>query len=164
MFYCSIKLKYEITTVFGGILCSNQWNMGDVFMQRGKLGPYNYINIKLEEIEQDVLQTGNGVLVSMMEKLREGDTDAIEYVGLAYLYGSNGLAADFNKAFSILQLAAQGGSIISQHYLADCYAYGIGMPEDMEAARNYYRLSAQSQIPKIRDAALEQLQKLEGKV
>ncbi|MCD8356209.1 MAG: hypothetical protein LUE11_06520 [Clostridia bacterium] len=133
-------------------------------MQRGKLGPYNYINIKLEEIEQDVLRAEDDILVSMMEKLREGDTDAIEYIGLAYLYGSNGLDADFSKAFSILQLAAQGGSIISQHYLADCYAYGIGMPEDLEAARNYYRLSAQSQIPKNRDAALEQLKRLETKV
>ena len=132
--------------------------MGDRSMPQGKLGPYNYINIKLEEIEQDIRESGNAVLASMLHQLREGETDAIEYIGLAYLYGNDGLAADFDKAFSILQLAAQGGSIISQHYLADCYAYGIGMPEDLEAARNYYQLSAQSTIPRIRDAALHQLE------
>ena len=127
-------------------------------MPQGKLGPYNYINIKLEEIEQDIRESGNAVLASMLHQLREGETDAIEYIGLAYLYGNDGLAADFDKAFSILQLAAQGGSIISQHYLADCYAYGISMPEDLEAARNYYQLSAQSSVPKIREAALQQLE------
>ena len=96
--------------------------MGDRSMPQGKLGPYNYINIKLEEIEQDIRESGNAVLASMLHQLREGETDAIEYIGLAYLYGNDGLAADFDKAFSILQLAAQGGSIISQHYLADWYA------------------------------------------
>lgn len=127
-------------------------------MPKGKLGPYNYINIKLEEIERDIWTSGNAVLAAMLPRLRDGETDAMEYIGLAYLYGNHGLAADFDKAFSILQLAAQGGSMIAQHYLADCYAYGIGVPEDLEAARNYYQLSAQSSIPKIRDAALHQLE------
>lgn len=132
-------------------------------MPKGKLGPYNYINIKLEEIEQDIRESGNPVLKSMLYRLRESETDAIEYIGLAYLYGSDGLQADFDKAFSILQLAAQGGSIISQHYLADCYTYGIGTPQDLDAARNYYQLSAQSTVPKIRDAALKQLEWLKRK-
>lgn len=130
-------------------------------MPKGKLGPYNYINIKLEEIERDIRESGNKILASMLPQLREGETDAMEYIGLAYLYGNHGLSANFDKAFSILQLAAQGGSMIAQHYLADCYAYGIGVPQDLEAARNYYQLSAQSSIPKIRDAARNQLEQLQ---
>lgn len=135
--------------------------MGDSMMQYRSSGPYSYI--RTEEIDQDILQSDNTLLHMMYKKLQDGDINTFEYVGFAYLFGNSGLPADFDKAFCFLQAAAQGGSIPAQHFLADCYAYGIGIPEDLEAAQNYYRLSAQSPVPEIREAALRQLEKLKQK-
>ncbi|MDO4174662.1 MAG: hypothetical protein Q4D42_07845 [Eubacteriales bacterium] len=134
--------------------------MGDSMMQYRKTGPYRYI--QTEEIEQDILQSGSAILHDCYPKFQDGDINTFEYIGFAYLMGANGLQANFDKAFCFLQAAAQGGSIPAQHFLADCYAYGIGVPEDPETAQNYYRLSAQSPVEEIRQAALQQLERLQN--
>lgn len=126
-------------------------------MQWGNLKPFDLADINFEEIEQEIQQTGNQQLMLMGENLDNGNSDALEYIGTAYLRGSDGLHADFEKAIAFLQLAAECGSMTAQLYIADCYAFGIGMPVDLNAAQDYYRLAAQSTTPAIRDAARTQL-------
>lgn len=49
----------------------------------------------------------------------------MEYMSLAYIYGNSGLPASLEKGIGFLHLAAQGGCTTAQHYMADCYAYGL---------------------------------------
>lgn len=135
--------------------------MGIRIMQWGNK-PFDFVDIRMEDIEQELQETGDEPLIQMMQRLSEGDDEALEFVGTAYLRGSNGLHADFDKAVLFLQLAAECGSTTAQLYIADCYAYGIGMTPDLDAARNYYRLAAQSQTPSVRDAACGQLERLKN--
>lgn len=123
---------------------------------------FDFAEIDFSEMEKEILNTADAQLIQLKQRLLDGDTEALEFIGTAYLCGSNGLHADFNKAVFLFRLAAQGGSTTAQLYIGDCCAYGIGMPVDADAARYYYRLAAQSTIPAVRDAALEQLKKLEN--
>lgn len=130
-------------------------------MQWGNQKPFNLTDINYEEIEQEIRQTENRTLMLMGENIDSGNSDALEYIGTAYLRGSDGLHADFEKAITFLQLAAECGSTTAQHYLGECYAFGIGVPVSLSAAENYYRLAAQSTIPAIRNAALARLDALD---
>lgn len=118
-------------------------------------------DISMEDIEQEIQENGDVLLIQMKERLVAGDVEAFEFIGTAYLCGTNGLQADFDKVLIFLQLAAQGGSTAALLYLGDCCVYGIGMPVDLDTARKYYRLAAQSQTPSVREAACRQLEMLE---
>lgn len=144
---CNIGMIYIIKT-------------GIQIMQWGNK-PFNFADISVEDIDQELRETGDEPLIRMKARLPEGDVEALEFIGTAYLRGSNGLHADLDKALIFLQLAAECGSTTALLNVADCYAYGIGMPADPEAARNYYRLAEQSQTPSVREAARRQLELLE---
>lgn len=121
-------------------------------------------DINFEQIEQDIQRANDVQLNRMYRKLRQnGGIDATDFIGTAYLLGCNGLQADINKALSFLYLSAEGGSATAQHYLGDCYAFGLCVPSNPHIAHHYYRLAAQSDVPLIRDAATAQLQKLNEK-
>ena len=129
-------------------------------MQRGHEIPFELTENSFTEIEQEIQHTKNLSLIHMGEKLKNSEVDALEYVGTAYLCGNDGLKADFEKAISILRLAAEGGSTTAQLYIADCYAFGIGVDIDVDIAKIIYRMASQSPTAYIRSAALEQLEKL----
>lgn len=131
-------------------------------MQWGNQKPFGFIDVNFDEIEQEIRQTANERLILMSQNLSSGNADALEYIGTAYLRGSDGLHANFEKAITFLHLAAECGSTTAELYIGDCYAFGIGMPVDVDAAQSYYRLAAQSTIPAIRNAALTQLHALGG--
>lgn len=126
-----------------------------------KNSPGERFRIPLAEVEDDIGRSRNKSLKKFWKKIQlEQDVDAMEYIGLAYLYGNSGLPASFEKGIGFLHLAAQGGCTTAQHYMADCYAYGIGVAQNMDAARNYYRLSTQDSDADLRKNALQQLEKL----
>lgn len=115
-----------------------------------------------EQINRELVQTDNPPLQVIYQKLLHNnvDADALEFIGTAFLCGSNGLHADIGKALIFLRPAADCGSTAAQHYVAQCCAFGIGMPKSRDLARRYYRLAAQSTVPSIREAALSQLDSL----
>ena len=112
-------------------------------------------------VERELRESGDDALLRMCARLDEGDLEALEFVGAAYLRGSNGLRADFDKAFTFLQIAANAGSTEALLHLGDCYAYGIGVAADAATARSYYRLAAQSPQASVRETALRQLKRLD---
>lgn len=117
--------------------------------------------IPLAEVEDDVENSGCDNLKRIWEKVqREHNVDAMEYIGLAYVYGNSGLPASLEKGIGFLHLAAQGGCTTAQHYMADCYAYGIGVEQDADAACAYYRLAIQDTDAALRQTARSQLKRL----
>lgn len=128
-----------------------------------KDNPGEQFRIPWAEAEDDVGRSGNESLKKLWEKIQlEQDVDAMEYIGLAYIYGNSGLPASFEKGIGFLHLAAQGGCTTAQHYMADCYAYGIGIAQNIDAARNYYRLSTQDSDASLRETAMQQLENLKS--
>lgn len=115
---------------------------------------------EFDQIDFELRHTASEPLQIMYRRLQDGDTEALDFLGAAYLFGGWGLHADIAKALVFLRLAAECGSTTAQYYLGDCCAFGIGMPENMSAARHYYRLAAQSTIPLIRESASQQLRAL----
>lgn len=117
--------------------------------------------IPLSEVEGDVEKSACESLKRLWEKVQlEHDVDAMEYIGLAYVYGNSGLPASFEKGIGFLHLAAKGGCTTAQHYMADCYAYGIGVEQDVDAACEYYRLAIQDTDVDMRQTAQNQLERL----
>ncbi len=117
--------------------------------------------IPLAEVEDDVEKSACESLKRLWERVQlEHDVDAMEYIGLAYVYGNSGLPASFEKGIGFLHLAAEGGCTTAQHYMADCYAYGIGVEQDVDAACEYYRLAIQDTDVDMRQTAQSQLERL----
>ena len=129
-------------------------------MQLGNELPFRLNDELYSEIFAELYASSNALLPQMAEKILHGDVDAVEYVGICYLKGSDGLQADFPKAISLLRLATEGGGTTAPFYIADCYAYGISVRKDMQTAEKFYRMAAQSPIQSVREAAHRQLQKL----
>lgn len=126
-----------------------------------KENPSEPFCISLEETENDIGKTENESLKKIWEKIQlEQDVDAMEYIGLAYVYGNSGLPASFEKGIGFLYLAAKGGCTTAQHYMADCYAYGIGVEQDADTACDYYRLAIQDTDVDMRQTAQSQLKRL----
>lgn len=117
--------------------------------------------IPLAEVTEDVEKSARESLKRIWEKIQlEHDADAMEYIGLAYIYGNSGLPASFEKGIGFLHLAAEGGCTTAQYYIADCYAYGIGVEQDVDAACEHYRLATQDTDVDLRQTAQSQLERL----
>lgn len=99
------------------------------------ISPGEQFRIPMDAVEDDVEKSGNKRLKTIWEKIQqEQDVDAMEYMSLAYIYGNSGLPASLEKGIGFLHLAAQGGCTTAQHYMADCYAYGIGVTQNIGLA------------------------------
>lgn len=147
------KARKKISMVYA----AKQW--GNKHMKKDN--PGEQFCISLEEAEDDIGRSGSESLKKIWEKIQlEQDVDAMEYIGLAYLYGNSGLPASFEKGIGFLHLAAQGGCTTAQHYIADCYAYGIGVEQDADTACEYYRLAIQDTDAALRQTARSQLERL----
>ncbi|MEM9247200.1 MAG: caspase family protein [Pseudomonadota bacterium] len=74
-----------------------------------------------------------------------GDTRSM--VGLAYKRMNP--ASDFRpeEAYALFKRAADAGSAVAQFELAKLYEQGIGVPQNNEQARSYFRRSAESGFP-----------------
>lgn len=126
------------------------------------INPGEQFRIPMDAVEDDVEKSGNKRLKTIWEKIQqEQDVDAMEYMSLAYIYGNSGLPASLEKGIGFLHLAAQGGCTTAQHYMADCYAYEIGVTQNIGLACRYYRLSTQDSDDELRETARRQLKKLQ---
>ncbi|MPL83798.1 hypothetical protein SDC9_29756 [bioreactor metagenome] len=71
-----------------------------------------------------------------------------------YLYGSEDVSQDFDKAYNLFLLEAQSGNALAMHDLGRMFADGLGREIDLQAAHEWYEkalaafLSAEKEKPK----------------
>ena len=113
-----------------------------------------------EEMRRELLQDGNLALRSVLKQAECGNESALYFIGTAYLFGTNGLRADLQKAIYALREAANAGSMEASYYIAECLAFGIGTKENLDKAKRYYHFAAQSGDEALREAAMKRLREL----
>ena len=64
--------------------------------------------------------------------------EAISALGRLYINGK-GIEKDAERGFQLLNESAEMGHINSKLYLAFCYLYGLGTPQDTKKARNLFQ-------------------------
>lgn len=73
----------------------------------------------------------------------EGRVVAQGFLGMLYLFGSDELPVDYAKAFQLLSAAeSKGGASRPRASLARMYRDGLGIPVDLDKARQLYELAA----------------------
>jgi len=72
-----------------------------------------------------------------------GDADNALTLGYMYLYGQNGVEADYKKAFHFYQIAAERNNVIALNNLGSLYFNGIGTDVNYEKAAKLFLKSAQ---------------------
>ena len=80
-------------------------------------------------------------------KTEAHDPETLFRLGADYQFGQNGVEKDLEKAASLFLLAASKGHARGQNRLGMCYANGIGLPKDEQAAVNYWSLAADQGYP-----------------
>ncbi len=68
-------------------------------------------------------------------------------VGVALLYGDLGFTQDRIKAVEYFESAVAQGNAAAKIHLADCYAAGLGVKQDLAKARSIYLHAAQAGDP-----------------
>ncbi|MFT3742389.1 MAG: tetratricopeptide repeat protein [Gammaproteobacteria bacterium] len=73
-----------------------------------------------------------------LQEAKQGDAIAQIEVGRCYEYGICGFGSDAKEAFHYYQLAAQADVSYAHYKVARCYHYGVGVPKDLEKAKESY--------------------------
>ncbi len=73
-----------------------------------------------------------------------GDENMALTLGYMYLYGQDGVEADYQKAFHFYELAAQKNNIIALNNLGSLYFSGIGTDVDYQKAADLFLKAAQN--------------------
>lgn len=73
----------------------------------------------------------------------EGNVDSQMNLGYMYLYGSNGVEQDFEKAFHYYNMAAEQNNPIALNNLGSLYFNGIGVTKERSKAMEYFSKSAE---------------------
>ena len=74
----------------------------------------------------------------------EGNADMALSLGYMYLYGQDGVKADYQKAFHFYELAARTGNTIALNNLGSLYFSGIGTEPDYQKAAELFLKAAQN--------------------
>lgn len=74
----------------------------------------------------------------------EGNIDAAMTLGYMYLYGTDGVSRDNEKAFHFYELAAKTGDPIALNNLGSLYFNGIGVPVNYAKAIKLFEQAAQN--------------------
>lgn len=74
--------------------------------------------------------------------IKNGSVDGENMLGVFYSNGLCGLEKDIEKSLSLLESAAEKGSLRAQENLAKCYLYGINTNQDFEKAFYYAEKAA----------------------
>lgn len=74
---------------------------------------------------------------------KEGDVDSALTLGYMYLYGQDGVKADYKKAFYFYQLAAKTNNAVALTNLGSLYFNGIGTDVDYEKAAQLFLQASQ---------------------
>lgn len=72
----------------------------------------------------------------------EGDVEAQEKAGTAYMKGINGVEKNLFEALKYFELAANNGSAMANYQMGKAYEKGNGVNYDIEKAKEYYKKSA----------------------
>lgn len=121
---------------------------------------YHPDDAEYEEMRRELLQNSNLALQRVLKQAECGNVSALYFIGTAYLFGTNGMHADLQKAVYALREAANAGSMEASYYIAECLAFGIGTKENRDKAKRYYHFAAQSSDRELCEAAMQRLREL----
>jgi TPR repeat protein len=76
-------------------------------------------------------------------RANEGNLEAQLVLGYMYLYGENGVSADYDKAFEFYKMAAEQGDPVALNNLGSLYFNGIGTKRDYLTAARLFAQAAE---------------------
>lgn len=95
----------------------------------------------------DKIKTPDGKEETFLEKstrqAREGKLEDQMNLAYMYLYGTNGVQQDFNKAFEFYQMAAKQNDPVALNNLGSLYFNGIGVEKDNKTALALFKKAAE---------------------
>lgn len=115
---------FEKSAKSGYPLAQNQ--MGYIYL--------NGISTKELTIKPDTLKSVSWYKLAAKNKV----TEAYAALGQLYVNGK-GIEKDAERGFQLLNESSEKGHINSKLYLAYCYLYGLGTPQDTQQARNLFQ-------------------------
>jgi TPR repeat protein len=90
-----------------------------------------------------------GAAAADLRPIAEGaDPVACYFLGIMYLYGGSGLAADASEARKWLEEANAKGYAMAEYNLGLIHLYGRGVPVDYQAAREFLQRAVDQGIPR----------------
>ncbi len=104
---------------------------------------FNFMGLKIPNFVSSPSKDENS-LETLTQKAEDGDVSAQLKLGYAYLYGLEGLTADYEKAFHYYELAANQNDKIGINNLGSLYYNGIGTKRNPRKAALLFAKAAEA--------------------
>lgn len=104
---------------------------------------FNFMGLKIPNFISSSAEDENSI-EKLSQKAEDGDASAQLKLGYAYLYGLDGLTADYSKAFYYYELAAKQNDKIGINNLGTLYYNGIGTARNPHKAALLFAKAAEA--------------------